>query len=318
MSLYYNDAYKNIPEREQWTLLLCGNYALNQLLTKYEKSNSTRLTYRLGCYCSDKRRYPTVIKQFRSLNLITEAYQDSITPCDSEIEKLLPGFSKEPTFNTQGYKKESEYSYSSREVIKPLKEKGEAYRPLSDMNAFEVIYVYLNQDKYDFEEFKHTTSITNKKRYYSTNTFDTYTVKVFPKEFNDTLEDGIIAENIKEYAKKNAREILSTAFKLNLKAIDDNLPYFSIKDLQKRLAEVTNKIRVLEIVQIELQAILMDTESMSEEAYLDKILSAARDYTTAQSPLWIFDDSFDSIDKQALAKILLKGTDLITETKSSR
>lgn len=319
MSMLYYDksVYKNLSENEVWVLLLCGNYAYNKLLEKYDTKKDTKLTYRLGNYCNDKRRYPTVLKQLRKVNLIKDAYQDNITPDESNIEGILPGFSVEPAFDASGVKKVKEYSYSNDEE-KPLKERGEAYKSLDSLNAYEVIYVYLHQDEYDFAEFKHTTSYTDRRHYSAYRTFDTYTVKIYPKKLDSTLEEGIIAESIKDYAKKHGREILSAAFKLNIQDIHDDHPYFTIQDLRNRYQEVSKKIKYLESVKTELEAILTEIgiSNMSEEEYLDKILKASRDYTTQQSPIWIFDEEHK--DKQELAKKLIKGTDLITETKSSR
>ena len=304
---YYDKDISQLGEQEKWIRLLCGFYAEKKLEEKYDTKNAAS-SIRVASFCIDGRRIPTVRKFLESKGLVVSSYKTDPTlePIDEEVEKLIPGFTKEPEFQTDGYRKEDN-SYGD-DNIKPVKDLGDLYLPVNRFSAVELCYIYLNQSQYDFREFK-TTNIYRDKRSWSDRTYVSYTLKIFPANAIESTDEVALLANNEDFAKKNAQTALTAAFNLNFKALDNKKPYFTIEDLDARILKVEDKLRLLRRTLAEL-SVLKRKASQLGDSYKDTILQANLDLIRRRAPMWL---NSDNDDEKTIGKLFLKGTCLSTE-----
>lgn len=300
--MYCNDdAYKGLPEKDLWKILLLGNYALRNIEIQHDNKNQpTKIS--TGCLCNDRRRDPTIRKHLMNLGLITDSYRidDSIITVDDEVEKLLGGYSKEPLFNTSGY---------IVEKLVPVTDLSDVYINVSDLNAYEVIHVYLNQKLYDFKVFKTTSIYTNRKSFRKSS-HDSYDLKIYPISSLDTVDGITLAANNEDFAKNHAREILTAAFECRFKSISDSKEYMTKDAVAARLTEVNDKLRILRRSRKELMVLQRKLDTMGEEALRKKLLDTSSEYIRNQAPLWL---NGDDSTKKELAMLICKGTSITLE-----
>jgi hypothetical protein len=304
-----DDAYKGLPEKDLWKILLLGYYAQRNIEIEHDNKNQP-INISIGCLCNDKRRAPTVRKHLISLGLITSPYasDDCLLPASDEVKKLLGGYSKEPLFNTSGYLKKKEHYYSTDELV-PVTDLSEVYREVRDLNAYELIHVYLNQGLYDFKVFR-TTFIYYNRKYGKDSSHDRYDLKIYPISALDITDGAALAANNETFAKNHAREILTAAFECRFKSISDDKEYMTKEAVAKRLVEVQDKLRILRRSRKELLVLQRKLDTMGEEALRKKLLEVSFDYISNRAPLWL--NGKDSTKKE-LAMLICKGSTLTLE-----
>lgn len=302
----YNDAtYKHLPEKEQWMVSFLGYYALRKLEEKYDTKSNIDRKINASHICYDGRRIPSVRKHLGKLILSSYSTQDTLTPIDEEVEKLLAGYSIEPKFNVTGYKKEKENSYSSSKVTKPLEHRGEAYLDIDDLSAGEVIHIYLNQHLYDIQLFSISTTYRNRSHY--TQEHVCYSVKVFPLVLLEFLDEAIIHAHNEVYAKGHAREILTHTYGCKFRVIKDDHDYISTTNVRCRISQVSEKVRLLQRTLKELKVLERKLDAAPEHTNEIAIMRSSMEYITQQAPLWI---NSEEDDKKNLAMMVLKGVEI--------
>lgn len=307
--MYYHDKhYTGMEEKDLWTLLLLGHYCLTQLQEKHgqEKSNINA-----GYFCGDGRRIPTVRKHLEGLGLVEGSWRtdEHLTPISDTVEKiLLEASTKEPQFNTSGHIIKKEYSFSEEKKI-AVKDLSEVYVDIDNLNAFEVIHVYLNQDLYDFRRFKTTTTYTN-KRTSQKKSYDRYYLKLYPISALQCSDEITFKANCEAYAKAHATEILSEAFELNFQSMTDDKPYMTGKDIYERIEQVEEKLRLLRRTCRELKVLMRKAGALGDEALQKKLLDTSERYVRYRAPIWI--NSKDK-EKKELAMLVCKGAQVTQE-----
>ena len=304
--------YKNIPDQQRWILYLLKEYVTNKLHERY--SPNVKLSpITIGSLCSDKRRTNTVWKLLNSKNLI-KGYTTALDLVPEEIEKLLLGVSiKEPEFNTSGYIETGSCSYDKKEV--PISDLGVVYLNIEELSAYEVIHVYLHQDLYDIREFKNTHHYEKSTFYGSSGQYVSYKTKVFPlAAITPSSEASIIAAG-ETYAKGHARNILTAAFGIKFRAIDNEKDYLSDGIISERLEAVESKLRLLRRARKELLVLQAKTTTLGDAALKDTVVKTGIKYIRRKAPIWI--NSKDREEK-ALSMLVLKGLNVQTETESRR
>lgn len=314
--MYYNDKpYDNLGEQDRWRLLLCGLYALRELQIKY--NNNVKVSnISTGYLCYDKRRTPTVRKFLEGIKLVEESFRTSedLSPIPAEVEKLLEGFSKEPQFNTSGYiTKKSSYSWE-KEKQTPITDLGQVYQDTNDLNAFEIIYVYLHQDLYDFREFKHTTHYRNRSRYSGKTSHTNYYLKIYPLSAIPSASNSSLVASGETFAKAHATKILSAAFKLKFRALNDKEPFTELEKISSRLSSVEEKLRLLHRTRRELLVLQRMAQELGDETLNKIVVDTGVAYIRRKAPLWL-----NSVDKEEkdLSMLVCKGVNVKTETESS-
>jgi hypothetical protein len=308
-----DETYKHLPEKEQWLVNFLGHYAALKLNKKYDtKSKLQSPVINAGYLCCDGRRIPTIRKHLN--NLIEPSYptNDILTPKDEEVEKLLAGYSVEPKFNTTGYRKTKENSWSE-EVLIPIQDRGRAYRNIDKLSAGEVIHVYLNQHLYDIQLF---TVTTVRKGSYGNGSSDNhrYFVKVFPIALIDTLDDAILHAHNETFAKSHAKEVLSASLGCRFRAIKDDKGFLSLAESTQRIWDVEDKMRILRRTLKELKVLQRNIAKVGDEQFKSNVIATSYEYLRMYAPLWVNNDK-DS-DRKELAMLMLKGSSLITELRS--
>lgn len=313
--MYHSDKpYAGLGESDCWKLLLCGYYALRELEIKYS-SNLQITKIKTGYLCGDKRRTSTVRKFLEGIKLVEEDYRTSenLTPIPEEVEKLLEGFSKEPRFNTSGYiTKKASYSWE-KDVHTTVMDLGQVYLNTSALNAFEIIHVYLHQNLYDFREFRHITHYQNRNRYTGKNSHIRYSLKIYPLSAIPSASNSSLIAAGESFAKSHATKILSEAFNLKFRAIDDKKPYTELEKISSRLSSVEEKLRLLHRTRLELLVLQRKAQELGDKDLNNLINDTGVKYIKRRAPLWI-----NSTDKEErnLSMLACKGVNIITETES--
>ena len=310
------DPYKDCKTKtERWKVELLGDYALKKLLEIYDPERINKFNPLLSNYSGDKRRIPTVRRSLEDEHLIFPSYNtnDSITFIPDAIEKILPGFSKEPEFDTKGYIVKREYSSLPPDII-PLKNRGDLYRKINNFNAYEAIHIYLNQKDYDFRIFKTTYIHQSKKSFSGHSTTEYFSLKVFPLKLIQEADKNILDANINDYIKNHAGEILTETFETPFNCIGNDKPFLSQKEVTERLNEVRDKIRHLQYVEKELTTLETKFIEKGNKECTKTILEKGYEYVRERSPLWITDEN----NNKELAMMILKGVPLLTENTIHR
>jgi hypothetical protein len=301
--------YKGLPERDLWQLLLLGHYARRKLEDKYD-DKSKRYALHAGNFCGDGRRIPTVRKFLQEKGLIVTSWNTNseLEPVDEACEALLSGFTKEPKFNTSGYIVEKKYSYSDEVMTKPVTDLSEVYKDVDKLDAYEYIYVYLNQDLYDFKVFTTIHNVNGGRRNgFSDRKYETYDLKLYPVSALNSMDDLAYIANSETYALSHAREILTAAFDLKFRAVKDDKEFLTLKDVTKRIWDVEDKMRLLRRTLKELRVLQRKVGALGDEALRKKVMSTSTAYIKRKAPLWI--NSKDDLQKE-LSLLVCKGTPL--------
>lgn len=313
--MYHRDnCYKDLPNTELWTLLTLGHYALYKIQEKYDTENTIRRPTICGLV-QDGRRYPTVRRFLVDNNLIKDSYRtDTIMDfIDEEIEKLLAGSMKEPEFNTSGYITKKEHSWSNEEKI-PVTDLGEVFIDVEKFNAYEIIYVYLHQDEYDFRMFSTKTITSNHRNRYSysssSSEYTHHDLKIYPlAEMSGAGDASLIAAG-ESYSIAHAKEILTATFGLTFRAIDDSKEFMTLEAVNERVEKVEEKLRLLRRTCKELKVLRRKAAKLGDEALSKSIIDTGLNYVRRSAPLWL---NSDDEEKKNLATLLCKGTNIITE-----
>jgi len=307
--MYHHDnCYEGMQEKDLWTLLLLGHYCLRQLQEKYGQEISK--VYGRS-FCGDGRRIPTVRKHLQELGLIECSWRtdDKFIPIADVAELMLQEAStKEPKFNTSGYIV-TKQNYFSEEERKPVKDLEQVYVDIDNLNAHELIHVYLNQDLYDFRKFKVTTSYQSRRSYGSTE-YERFYLKLYPISALQSSDEVTFKSNCEAYAKAHATEILSEALDLNFQAMADDKPYMTGKDIYERIEKVEDKLRLLRRTCRELKVLMRKVCKLGDEALQKKLLDTSERYVKYRAPIWI--NSKDK-DKKELAMLVCKGAQVTQE-----
>lgn len=311
-----DEIFRELKEKEVWTILFLGNYALRKLEEIHDDKNK-RTYISVGNICPDARRAPTVRKHLFSLGLLSGvcAIDENLTPVEEEIEKILRGYSIEPKFNTSGYITKNRNSYSSDTELIPVTDLSEVYIGIDDLNAYELIHVYLNQELYDFKIFK-TTSIYRDKRTCNNSSYDRYDLKLYPISALEVTDGAALKANSETFAKNHAREILTAAFGCKFKCISDDKEYMTKEAVTKRLENLEDKLRRLQRSRKELLILQRKLNTLGEEALQKKLFSTSFEYIHTQAPLWI--NNQEDRTKNELAILICKGSPSLTLEKTLR
>jgi len=329
MQYWNNEEYKGMPEKDIWVIKLCGYYTEKRLFNKYTH-NAKNSVLKISYICHDLRRINTVRKHLESLNLIVPApawlKEEILNPVEENIEKILSNYATKPKFNISGIKKEKKYSYST-EKESPVKCRLDCYKKIYTMLAGEIIYIYLHQDEYDFQEV-----IKKSSNYTET------TLRVYPVNSIDTLEENILNAKISKFAKENVQEILSKVLGSEIQTFHnryreyswdegktpdkhftkeaylpvaeyDSDSQFTLIDIQNRITLVKEQQRFLDRALYELLMLQKQAQDLGEEKFQETILETTRRTITEMAPIWAFDT--EDTSKREIALTLLKGTSKI-------
>jgi len=306
---HHDDCYKALSQYDKWILLTLGEYAHYKLNEKYDDKNRTSRPTLHG-FITDGRRYPTVRKYLVSKGLIKDSFwNDTVLDfVEEEVERLLPGSMKEPEFNTSGYIKTRKYSWSDEEAI-PITNLGDVYRKVDNMNAFEIIYVYLHQNEYDFRMFSTKTIIKN-ERDNTTKENMYYELKVYPVNvISDSGRASLIASG-ESYSKAHSCEVLTATFGIKFRSLDDSKDFLTLTAITDRIEKVEEKLRLLRRTCAELKVLRRKAEEMGDEALSKNIIETGLTYVRRSVPLWL---QSKEPEKQNLARLLCTGTNIVTE-----
>ena len=313
--MYCHDkCYKG--ETQLWTLLTLGKYALYKIKQKYDEAESIKPDRPTLCsLVGDGRRYPTVRKYLQEKGLIEESFRTDTTMdiIEEEAEKLLEGFMKEPSFNTTGYimKKASRYSYE-KELL-PVTDLSEVYRDVDNLNAYEIIYVYLHQDKYDFRIFSTTTISEVKSRSYFGTKKHEYTrhkLKIYPLDAIGYAGDASLIAAGETYALSHSNEALTATFGIKFRALDDKKEFLTNEVIDARVACVEDKLRLLHRTLKELKVLQRKAKELGDDNLKKKVIESGIRYVKRSAPLWI--NSKDK-EKKDLSILMCKGAGVTTE-----
>lgn len=313
--MYHHDkCYENIGQYEMWVLLTLGHYALYKIQERYDSENTTRRPTICGLV-QDGRRYPTVRKYLVEKGLIKDSFRTDTTMdfIDEEIEKLLPGSMKEPQFNTSGYIKKKR-EYSSGEDLIPVTDLGEVFIDVENFNAYEIIYVYLHQNEYDFRMFSTKTISTNRRNRYSygssTSEYIHHDLKIYPlAEMSGAGDASLIAAG-ETYSKAHACEVLTATFGIKFRGLDDDKDFLTLAAINERVEKVEEKLRLLHRACAELKVLRRKAAKMGDEALSKKVIDTGLHYVRRSAPLWL---NSNNREKKNLAQLLCKGTNIVTE-----
>lgn len=306
MRIHDDDYSKRLPERDRWTYIFLGYYALQKIQEKYKSSDKTKLT--TGLICNDKRRTNTVRKHLEGLGLVVHDYGENLMPINEAVEKLLPAYTKEPEFNVIGFVKEETYHGSHTGKYIAIKNHGEVYRNIIDLVAQEVIQVYLNQDAYDIKTFK---TIYKSSTFYRSDS-ECFSTRIYPKKFLRQIQDNVVVAQSIQYAQAHAQEILTFLLKTKFKAIDNEKPYTTLADVTERIGKVESKISELTQVLQELQTLQKKISQCGDEAFAKQVQEAGYEYVLAEAPLWV---AGEDEDLKKLGLLFLAGS---TEVETER
>lgn len=312
----------------EWLTKFLGCYAHDKLIMKYFNHNKDeRFAISLNCICSDKRRAPTVRKFLESRNLIVPTYFNPVVPIDEEVEKILSGSSKEPSFDLTAMK--SRYRHGYTEDL-PMDNPEDGYKTISDFISEEYVYIYLHQEEYDFKNVTH--KYTNGK---TGSTRESHYLKLFPKALIASLDENIVDKHIEVYALEHIQEVMSNAFGIKLYALHNCVPIFmdeeeraklpfhpivyesgshtlynkdknfSREDLNNRVENVREMARFYGRALKELLVLQRHCNKLGEDQFKKHIHNTSRSILQDQAPMWLHDDNES---KQALAMMVLKGT----------
>jgi hypothetical protein len=299
----YEEDIQKLPERKRWLIHLLSLYAESKLTTMYE--NKT-MRYTIRGVCPDRRRVPTVRKYLEDLNLIQPSYHsnEEIAMREEEIEKLLPGYTKEPEFNTSGVTPIKKYSYSE-DKSEAISDPGIVYQRLRDLGAYETIYVYLHQDDYVFQKF--TETYRNSR---SVSGSEYNFVSIFPKKHIDILNDNILKAQNEEFAKTHPKEVLSKLLKIRFRNIKDDDFCLTLEDTSRCISETQKSLRFYSRLLKEYKILERHLTKTGDEAFKSSVIKTSRDYITRKAPLWIVGEDKE---KKKLAQMFLSGEgELIT------
>jgi hypothetical protein len=228
---------------------------------------------------------------------------------DEEIEKLLPGSMKEPQFNTSGYiKKKKEYSYSEEELV-PVTDLGEVFIDVEDFNAYEIIYVYLHQDEYDFSMFS-TETITRNDKKNTTTKHTSHELKIYPLSVMSNAGSASLIAAGETYSKAHACEVLTATFGIKFRALKDSKEFLTLEAINDRVEKVEEKLRLLHRTCAELKVLRRKAVKMGDEALSKSIIETGLRYVRRSAPLWL---QSKEPEKQKLARLLCTGTSVTTE-----
>jgi hypothetical protein len=304
---HHDDCYNDLSTYDIWVLLTLGNYALYKLTEKYENKISCPTLHN---FVYDRRGCPKVRKYLVSKGLIKNTFWNDtdLNFVEEEVEKLLPGSMKEPEFNTSGYIKETEYDLSNKKAT-PITNIGDIYRNLYDLNAYEIIYVYLHQDKYDFRIFS-TKTITRNEKKHTTHENMRHELKIYPVDaIKDAGSASLIAAG-ETYSKAHACEVLTATFGIKFRALDDSKDFLTLEAIHNRVEKVEEKLRLLRRTCAELKVLRRKAAKMGDEALSKIVIETGLKYVRRSAPLWL---NSDDREKKNLAILLCKGAYVITE-----
>lgn len=314
---YLQDKYPGLNDHELWTLILCSRYASKELYSKYAINCNDRIIHATSL-CVDGRRIPTVRRYLESVNLIKTSYStdDNLEIIPEEIEKLIPSCStKEPEFNTSGFFSKKEHYWQSEGTLTPITDLGEVYLDVSHLNAYEIIHLYRNQQLYDFREFKHTRYTKHHHYSNTSSSHSNYYLKVYPLSAVTPASDASVVAAGQAFAKDHAREVLSAAFNLKFRAINDSKAYTTEQAITERLADVEEKLRLLHRTRKELLVLRAKTTTLGDEALTQLVIDTGIKYIRRKAPLWM---NSDDAEKKKLAMLVLKGVSVITDLSSTQ
>lgn len=312
-------------EQSTWLTKFLGCYARDKLIMKYYDHNKdVRISISATHICSDGRRTPTVRGFLERQDLVMPTYAN-LVPIEEEVEKILSGFTKEPVFELTALK----HSYSSDTT--PMDNPEDGYKVISDFISEEYVYIYLNQDKYDFKNVTHkyTNSRTGSVR-------ESHHLKLFPKALISSLDDNIVEKHIEVYALEHTQEVMSKAFGIKLNALHNYIPIFmdeedqkklpfhpivyndsgsytsynkdktySLEDLNNRVENVREMTRFYGRALKELLVLQRHCNQLGEDQFKKHIQNASRDILQDLAPMWLNDKDEN---KKKIAMMVLKGT----------
>jgi hypothetical protein len=300
---------------EQWVMRFCGHYAENKLKTLFNMGIRNVTAQSIE---SDRRRENTVAKALRDAGVAV----DWLHPSD-KIETLMAPLGKMPAFNTKGYIEKADYYIGNKITV--FKTGIESYKNVTDLDACEIIYVYLHQDEFDLRCIE-----TKEKRYrsgYSSTENITKELRLFPKALLNTLDANLFRAKAREYATNNMNEALQTAYGLAFRSfktpvdghpeyvgfdthIDtDKSEWLTVEKLDERLIKAQAQARFLARAIKELK--VLRRKAQDDVQYEKTVVDATLEYLHSQAPLWVVGD-----DKylKGLAMQLLNNTTLKAAT----
>jgi len=136
-----NPHFASLPRATQWAVNLLGQYAERELEIQYNPNGKVS-PISFDMLCHDRRRLPTVYRELHEMKLIDFSHKLVI----SEIERALPAYSIEPTFEITGFKtKNTYYTSASERAVVAIFDKGDTYKEVHSLSPQELIHLYLNQ-----------------------------------------------------------------------------------------------------------------------------------------------------------------------------
>jgi hypothetical protein len=319
----YGNQKKNKESlQKEWLLRYLGNYCEKALEKKYKADynhlKASPIT--INNICFDARRNPTAFKYLLNLGLIKDDYiNNPLFPMDEKILELLKVHAEKPSFNSEGYTLKDKSSYSSEKVLKAVTDIRENYLSIYKMKAEHLMYVFLNQTDYLFDNFK-----TKWKSRYRHN--DTYTLfSCYPKSNIKSAEENSIRAIAETYAKEHICDVMSFILNIKIKCLQWSSDEKSLKMLNfnkessinletlgDKLLTAERMIKHLKRASLELKVIGRHIQKLGQEQFDKMVVDKTVKYLTMKAPLWAYGKEENS-EKVRIAKILLKGTTIVSD-----
>lgn len=291
-----------IEEQQEWLRDFLGYYCEYQLIEKYNPEEYHRFPT-TGYLCYDGRRTNTVRRYLESLNIVKKDWGgESLNPVDEEILKILPGFSKEPVFDTKGtQKKKVTYSWE-HEKDTAVSNVYDKYIDISDFTPEEMIYLFLHEKDYSFKTLKRVR--------YNNHTIEL--LCIYPKVFLETADQNIIRARALEYAQKHLDKVIAHAYGIRLRVVQEGHHNLNFSESEKlisptgiaeTLEKVERDMRLLHRARLELLVLGRIAKREGVDQYTEVITDFSVEYLTEQAPLWM---NSEEKEENELMRIMLR------------
>lgn len=211
--MYIDEELKDLSsEPEQWLCSLFGAYANNLLRVRYPDLDDDGKTpkpvntaVRVSSICYDGRRDNTVRKTLK--DYIVDGH-DNLTVDHYKFMAEAPKYAKKPVFDASGKKNTNMLGYMLGSCVnKTLDNVYEGFKDVSSLGLRESIYVYFNQDQYDYKIVEHAREYTNKRYPYGRKIIN-YVHRLYPKKYVGDLSDSIFHNKVQDFMENNAQEVM--------------------------------------------------------------------------------------------------------------
>jgi hypothetical protein len=161
--------------------------------------------------------------------------------------------------------------------------------------------------------FSTKTITSNRRNRFYGNSFNEYihhNLKIYPlAEMSGAGDASLIAAG-ETYSRAHACEVLTATFEIKFRALDDSKDFLTLEAIHNRVEKVEEKLRLLHRTYAELKVLQRKAAKMGDKALSKRVIDTGLKYVRRSAPLWL---NSDDRDKNNLAQLLCKGTNIITE-----